>query len=57
LLSEPVVGEEGNGFNILGGAWCGTNTLNDVAVLESFVSILDITWWVPSSGNRYFTEK
>jgi hypothetical protein len=57
LLSEPVVGEEGNGSNILGGAWCGTNRLNDDAVLESFVSSLVITWWIPSSGNRYFIEK
>lgn len=48
-------GERGNGFNILGGAWCGTNTLNDAGIMVVFVSILVITWWVPSSGKIYST--
>ena len=35
-------GGRGNGFNILGGAWCGTNTLNDGGIMVVIVSILVI---------------
>lgn len=48
-------GGRGNGFNILGGDWWGTNTLNDAGIMVVFVSILVITWWVPSSGKIYST--
>ena len=48
-------GGRGNGFNILGGAWCGTNTLNDAGIILVFVSILVMTWCVPSSGKIYST--
>ncbi len=37
-------GGRGNGFNIVGGDWCGTNTLNDAGIIVAFVSILVITW-------------
>ena len=60
MLFDPVVeeeGEEGNGSNMLGGNWCGKNTLNKAKLTELLVSSLVITWCVPSSGNRYFTEK
>jgi hypothetical protein len=48
-------GGRGNGFKILGGDWWGTNTLNDAGIMVVFVSILVITWWVPSSGKIYST--
>ena len=50
-------GGRGNGFNILGGAWCGTNTLNDAGSILVLVSILVMTWCVPSSGKIYSTLK
>ena len=40
-----------------GGDWWGTNTLNDASRIELLVFILVKTWCVPSSGNKYFTEK
>lgn len=46
------------GSNRLEGGWWGTNTLNDAIILKSlFLSNLNNTWWVPSSGNKYLTEK
>jgi hypothetical protein len=43
LFGFVVVVDEGNGFSMLGGVWCGTNTLNDDAELESFISNLVMT--------------
>ena len=56
-LSFCRPGVFGNGFNREGGDWCGTNTLNDAKRIELLVLILVKTWCVPSSGNKYFTEK
>ena len=37
-------GGRGNGFNIVGGAWCGTNILNDAGIILVFVSPLVMTY-------------
>lgn len=57
ILFLISLGEEGNGFKILGSGWFGTNTLNDAKMVEFFSFILTMTLWAPSSGNIYFTEK
>ena len=38
-----VPGEVGNGFSMLGGDWCGTNTRNEASLMNSLVSILSNT--------------
>ena len=60
LPSPSLLGDDGKGFKMSGGDWCGTNTLKEPIpklVGSFFLYILVITWWVPSSGNRYLTEK
>jgi hypothetical protein len=57
-LSLLVPGEYGKGSKILGSDWWGTKSLNEASILTSLpLSSLNSTWWVPSSGNIYLTEK